>query len=54
LTGAASFAFSTWAVHPATGLTETERIGAVGGRFTSSATVLALAFSFGTRKVSLV
>src|SRR5689334_7597648 len=51
LIGVGSVPFVTSAVHPATGFTDTEATGAFVGRFTSSATVLALAFSLGTRNV---
>ena len=49
----ASVRRSTCAVQPATGLTETNAIGAFSGIVTSSLTVPAVAFSLGTRKLSL-
>src|SRR5690606_20333444 len=52
--GVSRVVFSVTAVQPAVGLTETEAMGASGGRKTSSLTVDALARSFGTRKATLV
>src|SRR5262249_41684754 len=44
----------TVAVHPTVGLTDTNPIGASCGRSTSTAVVVALSFSLGTRKVNFV
>jgi hypothetical protein len=54
LIGVASLLVSVVAVQPWTGLRPTEAIGLSVGMATSSLTVLALSFSLGTRKVTLL